>query len=98
MNRQLLKVEDSFEELLKNQILTVYSVTTVISLVTFVALYFIYDSDPINIPNQAERLRQTGLKSTSKSSKSTFDKAKIFIRSLIKIMMDKNYLCVWKWL
>ena len=76
--------------------LTVYSVTTVISLVTFVALYFIYDSDPINIPNQAERLRQAGLKSSSKSSRSTFGKLQVFVRSLIKIMMDKNYLCVWK--
>ena len=95
---QLLKLEDSFEELLKNQMLAVYSVTTVISLVTFIALYFIYDSDPVNIPNQAERLRQAGLKSTSKSTKSTFDKTKIFIRSLVKIMMDRNYLCVWKWL
>ena len=76
--------------------LTVYSVTTVISLVTFVALYFIYDSDPINIPNQAERLRQAGLKSSSKSSRSTFGKLQVFFRSLIKIMMDKNYLCVWK--
>ena len=91
-----MKVENSFDESIKSQILTVYSVTTVISLVTFVALYFIYDSDPINIPNQAERLRQAGLKSASKSSKSTFDKLKIFIRSLIKIMMDKNYICVWK--
>lgn len=65
-----------------------------IALVTFVALYFIYDADPTNIPNQAERLRQAGLKSTSKSTKSTFEKAKIFIRSLIKIMMDRNYVFV----